>query len=169
MHILTEQQKKAIPAVLESGMHESQDEALAAAITGIGLALGTAPEESRRILYVLQHSGVVETTQITRAELTPLRSKICWRLTNAAYALLKSEAKAWIDSQFEAECAALGVKRESVPWIEPSRDVLPLTDLEIARLAVGDPGYREDPDYRYQIAAEIRQLIKKKKRRGGSR
>src|SRR4051812_1522618 len=103
MHILTEQQKKAIPAVLECGLHGSQEDAAGAAISAIESALGTDSQESHRMLDDLQRFHFVETQTGTTGELAPLRFKVRWRLTKTGYELLKSEAKAWIERQFKAE------------------------------------------------------------------
>ncbi|MGI8958630.1 MAG: hypothetical protein ACR2IV_02500 [Bryobacteraceae bacterium] len=165
MRLLTEQEKKATPAVIECGIHASPQEALQAAIGAIESILGIDSPGSRRLVEDLQGLELIETYTRTVGRPATLPFIVGWRLTKTGYEHVRSEANAWVESQFKSECEALGVDRNSVSWIEPGRDVLPLTGLELARIAAGDPGYRDDPDFRNQIAIQIRQVMKKARRR----
>jgi hypothetical protein len=152
MHISTDEQKKAIRAVLECReTYESQEDALQAAESALEAAPGNYTIESLQITE-LQDMDFVEMHIGTLGD----KQRVRWKLTGAARAQLESEQRAWFESQVQV---LGGISQDSMSPIEPSR----LSNLELARFAAGDTAIRE------QMLAYVRQkMMHKTKARGQS-
>jgi hypothetical protein len=132
MQISTEEQKKAILAVLEcsDAAFDSQEEALLAASSAIASALGNDAIESLQIAE-LQEMDFVE----MHASTVGGRQRVKWRLTDSARAQLDSEKRVCFDSEVQA----LGSSPSSIVFIEP----LWLSDRNLVRFSLGDSAPRE--------------------------
>jgi hypothetical protein len=154
----TEDQKEAILAVLtcSNKTYESEPEALDAAAAAVGSALRIDLQQARLVVGDLKGLDVIETFVRTLGDVAMYPPMVTLKLTNTAREQLKSDAHAWIKSEYEPGCKSMGISPTSIPWFEPA------SDDEIARIALDDSEYRDD------IAKQIRQQIQQAKARGHS-
>jgi hypothetical protein len=151
MNAITQQHKKAIPAVLKCKTCESPENALQTAASAIAFALGADSLQSHRMIQELQSEELIRMHIQTAREAQRVR----WRLTDSARAQLKSETRAWFESQLQAD----GRSQISMLRVELPQ----LTDLQLARFASGDTSIRD------QMRGYIRRNLPGPKAPGQSR
>jgi hypothetical protein len=129
MLISTEEQKKAILAVLECGKtFDSGDEALLTASSAIAAALGNVESphiaELQEMDFVEMHASTVRGKETVK-----------WRLTGTARDQLASEKRGWFDGEVEA----VGSSSSSLLSIDP----LWLSDRDLVCFSLGDSAPRD--------------------------